>query len=149
MKKILSIPLLAVLFVLSDCGQKSNDHNHEHHNQEDKSPNQTLYDEVMDVHDEVMPKMDDIYKLKEKLKKQLADAPTMVEEKKKDLEKTILELDSASEEMMVWMRNFNPIPDSLGEEKARKYLEEQKVKVKKVKDDMLKAIEEAKKKAVE
>jgi hypothetical protein len=145
MKNILLTLLVAILFSLSGCGQKSNDHGHEHHGQEEeKSPNQSLYDEVMDVHDEVMPKMDDIYKLKEKLKKQLAEAPTMVEEKKKDLEKTILQLDSASEGMMVWMRNFNPIPDSLGEEKARKYLEEQKAKVTKVKEDMLKAIEEAK-----
>lgn len=145
MKNIVLAPLLAVLFALSGCGQKSNDPGHEHHKEpEEKGPNQSLYDEVMDVHDEVMPKMDDIYKLKEKLKKQLAEAPTMVEEKKKDLEETILQLDSASEGMMVWMRNFNPIPDSLGEEKARKYLEEQKVKVTKVKEDMLKAIEEAK-----
>ena len=44
---------------------------------------------------------------------------------------------------MVWMRNFNPLPDSLGEEKAREYLEDQKVKVEKVKKDMLQAIEEA------
>jgi hypothetical protein len=144
MKNFSLLPLLTILFALSGCGQKSNDHGHEHHKQDEKSPNQSLYDEVMKVHDEVMPKMDDIYKLKEKLKKQLADAPAMVEEKKKDVEKTILQLDSASEGMMVWMRNFNPIPDSLGEEKARKYLEEQKVKVTKVKEDMLKAIEEAK-----
>src|SRR5688572_1006614 len=123
MKNIFLFPLLTILFALSGCGQKSNDHGHEHHKQDEKSPNQSLYDEVMKVHDEVMPKMDDIYKLKEKLKKQLTDAPTMVEEKKKDVEKTILQLDSASEGMMVWMRNFNPIPDSLGEEKARKYLE--------------------------
>jgi hypothetical protein len=145
MKNIHLIPLLAIVFALPGCSQKSNEHGHEHpKEQEEKGPNQSLYDEVMDVHDEVMPKMDDIYKLKEKLKKQLAEAPTMVEEKKKDLEKTILQLDSASEGMMVWMRNFNPIPDSLGEEKARKYLEEQKIKVTKVKEDMLKAIEEAK-----
>ena len=46
--------------------------------------------------------------------------------------------------MMVWMRNFNPIPDSLGEEKARAYLEDQQEKIKKVKEEMLKAIDEAK-----
>jgi hypothetical protein len=98
----------------------------------------------MEIHDEVMPKMDDIYKLKEDLKKQLTNAPNMVDEKKKEIEALILELDSASESMMVWMRNFNPLPDSLGEEKARKYLEEQKKKVEKVKEDMLDAIEKAK-----
>jgi hypothetical protein len=92
-----------------------------------------------------MPKMNDIYKLKEELKKQIANAPDMAVAKKKEIETIIIQLDSASESMMVWMRNFNPIPDSLGVEKARQYLEEQKVEVDEVKEDMLEAIEEAKK----
>jgi hypothetical protein len=119
-----------IIFLLWACGQESKD-------------NQALYDEVMKVHDDVMPKMNDIYKLREELKKQIADTPGLVEEKKKAIESAILKLDSSSESMMVWMRNFNPLPDSLGEEQAREYLEDQKVKVKKVKEDMLQAIEEA------
>ena len=87
-----------------------------------KKDNQALYDEVMKVHDEVMPKMNDIYKLKEELKKEISDTPGMIEEKRKAIETAILQLDAASEEMMDWMRNFNPLPDSLGEENARKYL---------------------------
>ena len=138
---------LLAFVVLSGCGPKSNDHHHDQHSHEEQSANQDLYDEVMKVHDEVMPKMDDIYKLKEQLKKQLEATPALVDEKKRELETTILQLDSASEGMMVWMRNFNPIPDSLGEEKARKYLEEQKEKVDKVKQDMLQAIDDAKAKA--
>ena len=98
----------------------------------------------MKVHDEVMPKMDDIYKLKQELKKQMTDSSTVAVEKRKTIASTILRLDSASENMMVWMRNFNPIPDSLGEEKARAYLEDQQEKIKKVKEGMLKAIDEAK-----
>lgn len=146
MKNILSALLLSLLTIAWGCGQKSTDkeeHGHEHHGETEESDNQALYDEVMKVHDEVMPKMNDIYKLKEELKTEIANAPAMVEEKRKDIEAMITQLDSASERMMVWMRNFNPIPDSLGEEKARKYLEEQKIKVEKVKEDMLKAIEEA------
>jgi hypothetical protein len=124
-------PIFLVLFVLiAGCNSKKD--------------NQALYDEVMKVHDEVMPKMNDIYKLKEELKKEIADAPEMVEEKRKAIETAILQLDAASEEMMDWMRNFNPLPDSLGEENARKYLEEQKAKVDKVKEDMLQAIDKAK-----
>jgi hypothetical protein len=149
MKNILFLVLVAYSVLLTSCGQKSNEHEHGHHKDSEQSANQGLYDEVMKVHDEVMPKMDDIYKLKEQLKKQLEATPALVDEKKTELQHTILELDSASEGMMVWMRNFNPIPDSLGEEKARQYLEEQKVKVNKVKEDMLQAIEEAKAKAKE
>ena len=46
--------------------------------------------------------------------------------------------------MMVWMRAFNAPPDSLGEEKAREYLEGQMEKVQKVKTDILESIEKAK-----
>ena len=117
MKTILPLLSFVMLSLVWGCGEKKQD-------------NQALYDEVMKVHDEVMPKMDDIYKLKQELKKQISDTPNLVDEKRKTIEATILKLDSASEAMMVWMRNFNPLPDSLGEEKAREYLEDQQEKIK-------------------
>lgn len=131
MKIVLPVLSLVMLSLLWGCGEK-------------KQGNQELYDEVMKVHDEVMPKMDDIYKLKQELKKQISDTSNLADEKRKIIEATILKLDSASESMMVWMRNFNPLPDSLGEEKARAYLEEQQEKITKVKEEMLEAIDKAK-----
>ena len=131
MKTILPVLSLVMLTLVLGCGEKKQD-------------NQALYDEVMKVHDEVMPKMDDIYKLKQELKKQISDSANLADEKRKMIEATILKLDSASESMMVWMRNFNPLPDSLGEEKARAYLEDQQAKIKSVKEEMLDAIDKAK-----
>jgi len=139
--------LVFVFFVGWSCGQKSHDHEAHDHNGGDtieEGGNQALFDEVMKVHDEVMPKMDDIYKSKEALKNQIANTPNIAEGKKKEIEATILELDSASEGMMVWMRNFNPLPDSLGEEQAREYLENEMEKVKKVREDVREALEKAK-----
>jgi hypothetical protein len=146
MKSIHLVLFLSMLALASACQKSESTHadGHSDH-QEAEGGNQKLYEEVMEVHDEVMPKMNDIYKLKEELKKQIANAPDMAVAKKKEIETIIIQLDSASESMMVWMRNFNPIPDSLGVEKARQYLEEQKVEVDEVKEDMLEAIEEAKK----
>lgn len=145
MKNLSSVAVISILSILSGCGQKSHgDHDHSHGDEKQVGGNQALYDDVMKVHDEVMPKMNDIYKLREELKKQVSEAPDMVADKKKKIESTIIKLDSASEEMMVWMRNFNPLPDSLGVDSAREYLEKEKVKVNQVKEDMLKAIEEAK-----
>jgi regulator of replication initiation timing len=131
MKTILPVLSLLTLSLSWGCEQKTQD-------------NQALYDEVMKVHDEVMPKMDDIYKLKQELKKQMADSSNLTVEKKKTIEATILRLDSASESMMVWMRNFNPLPDSLGEEKARAYLEDQQKRIQGVREEMLRVIDEAK-----
>ncbi len=146
MKTIFQTLLFCTLVLTWGCGQKPQgheEHTHNHGEENQEGSNQQLYDEVMSVHDEVMPRMDDLYKLKEQLKKQIASSPEMAEDQKKKIESIIIQLDSASEGMMVWMRNFDPLPDSLGEEKARTYLEEQKVKVTKVKEDMLKAIDEA------
>jgi len=148
MKTILPKVLLIVVFIVSwACGQKSHEHEEHEHGGGDaieEGGNQALYDEVMKVHDEVMPKMDDIYKAKEELKNQIANTPDMVIEKKKEIEAAISKLDSASEGMMVWMRNFNPLPDSLGEEQAREYLENEMEKVKKVREDVREALEKAK-----
>jgi hypothetical protein len=139
--------LLAALVVMWGCGQKSSSENHDHGGGHDaeEGGNQSLYDEVMKVHDEVMPKMNDIYKLKEQLKDKIANTPDMVAEKKQQIESTISRLDSASEGMMVWMRNFNPLPDSVGEQEARDYLESEMEKIKKVSEDVRKALEDAEK----
>ena len=137
--------LLTTLALLWGCGHKSNSEDHDHHGGHDAEAggNQALYDEVMKVHDDVMPKLNDIYKLKEQLKDKIANTPDMVAEKKQEIERTILRLDSASEGMMAWMRNFNPLPDSVGEQEAREYLENEMEKIKNVGEDVRKALEDA------
>ncbi len=110
---------------------------------EGDSPNEALYNQVMDVHDEVMPKMGDIYKLKKELQEQIAKSPDMVVERKQQLEQIISNLDSASNAMMEWMHKFNPLPDSVDQEQAREYLESEMERVKKVRDLMNETIEKA------
>jgi hypothetical protein len=102
--------------------------------------NAALRDEVMKVHDEVMPKLDNIYQLTEKLKSKIAETPAMAAEKKQQLEATIARLDSASEGMMIWMRKFDPMTDSLTVEKKREYLENEMEKIKKVREDVNEAL---------
>lgn len=129
--------LLIAALLVAGCGQRSNDHHSEEVGDAIATGgNQALYDEVMKIHDEVMPRMDEIYRKKESLKNRIANAPEMVEADKRAIEDSITELDQASEGMMVWMREFNPIPDSLGEEKAREYLENEMEKIKKVREDI-------------
>lgn len=111
----------------------------------EKKGNQQLYDEVMAIHDEVMPKMDDLRRYKKDFQAEIANSTTITEARKTQLESSIVMLDSASDGMWKWMRDFNPIADSEGEEKARKYLLDQKEKVTRVKEDMMKALDEAKK----
>jgi hypothetical protein len=153
-KKFLMKRIFCLLFVISlmsvvGCKEKSHEKDHGHNAEapdntaEEESPNIALHDEVMKVHDEVMPKLDDIYKKKEALKNKIASTPNMPEAQKKDLEARIAKLDSASDGMFKWMHEFRPLADSVGEEKARSYLENEMEKVRKVRADILQALEEA------
>jgi hypothetical protein len=138
---------LILIIIVCGCKQKSNEgENHDHSASDsiETSGNEALYSEVMKVHDEVMPKMNDIYTLKEELKKKLSTEKTLSEEKKKEIDATISKLDSASESMMIWMRGFRPLPDSLGEEKVREYLETEMEKVKNVREEIQEALESGK-----
>ncbi len=127
----LSLILLAIVLLTSlSCRNKV-------------SKNQQLYDEVMSIHDEVMPKMDNLYRKKMALKEKLANNPDLSDEEKQQTNALIARLDSAGEGMMAWMREFEPIPDSEGEDKAREYLENEMVKIKKVRDDINSILSEA------
>ena len=102
-----------------------------------------LYDQVMDIHDEVMPKMNDLYKLRKQLQDSIANTADIPEEEKMEMEQTILQLDSASNSMMVWMREFNP-PDQKDKDAFQKYMESELVKVKKMREDVMWALDKAK-----
>lgn len=136
------ILILAFLVISAGCQQKSGKvDDPETSKGGENIDNQVLYNEVMKVHDEVMPKMDDLYKAKVALNKKITNTPTIGEKEKTEIQNKIKRLDAASEGMMIWMRQFNPMPDSLGEDKARDYLENEMKKVKKVKEDILQALE--------
>ena len=137
--------LALVLFFLiaTACQQQPGDHQHDHNDHDhhgEAGANQELYDEVMRIHDEVMPKMNDIYKLKTAKKTRL-EMPGLPEQERRQIQNDIARLDSASEGMMAWMRQFNPLPDSTGEEKARVYLESELEKVKQVSEDIQEALQ--------
>lgn len=145
--KVLAKILVVLIIVAFGCKEKS--HEHEGHDATasdvtETSGNQELYNEVMKVHDEVMPKMNDVHRLKQEMKEKL-DSQNLDQAEKIKIQGMIARLDSANEGMMIWMRQFSPLPDSLGEEKAREYLEDEMEKVKKVREDILQALEEAEK----
>ena len=67
----------------------------------------------------------------------------MPEEEKDETNVTIAKLDSAGESMMAWMREFDPLPDSVGEEEARQYLENEKIRIRRVRENIEKVLEDA------
>lgn len=96
---------------------------------------QTLKDEVMAIHDEVMPKIGELRRVRKDL---LLQADSLMEtnpERASMLTTTADELGDASESMMVWMREYEPEFDGTDEE-IEQYLQGQKVAIQKVKEQM-------------
>lgn len=107
-----------------------------------------LQEEVMEIHDEAMPLMDELMRQKVRLQYQI-DSLRISEKNNKEkqievLQEKILELRRADSAMMNWMRQFNAMPaDTVTHEQRMKYLKEEKREIKTVHQMMVNAIEEA------
>jgi len=120
----------------------------------EEKPKETdvLYKKVMEVHDEIMPKMGDIMKLKKQLKEKLAELDTATEidrAKIEEIEQAIADLDNSHEEMMGWMRQFNRDFEGMVNEEILKYLNDQKGRIEKVGQVTNAAIQNAKEQLAE
>ena len=74
--------MLSSFLILIACGKTSEHAGHDMDGDNDNdSPNQALYNQVMDIHDEVMPKMEDIYKLKKDFLEEIANTQGMPDRK--------------------------------------------------------------------
>lgn len=105
---------------------------------------QPLMDQVMDVHDAVMPKMGDLMKTKKLL---MAKADAIMETDPAaaaELKLLAEEVELASESMMDWMRNFDPNFEGT-EEEVKAYLMKKKQGIEKVANAMNTKLEEGKK----
>jgi len=107
-------------------------------NAEDKQ--KLMINEVMAVHDEVMPKMDDIMSLKSSLDSAIKVSPDSAKAKK-----LYSALDVADNQMMDWMENYDSESvKGKSEEQISKYFADQKTRITGVKVLTVKSIEEAK-----
>lgn len=108
-----------------------------------------LLDDVIDTHDEIMPKMDDLMMLKAQLQKKL-DSLIFEEadgEELTHLKEKIDQLEKADSAMMTWMRQFKAVRDTVTHEQRIRYLEQEKERIEKVEKMMNNAIEDARKAA--
>lgn len=95
-----------------------------------------LEKDVMAIHDEVMPKMGKLNKIKRELKKQL---PHIANDSIKGIViEEIKKLESVDEGMMSWMAEWD-VPDDDAQKSV--YLEKEMARVKKVKKDILSSMD--------
>ncbi|MBK8698852.1 MAG: hypothetical protein IPN29_04660 [Saprospiraceae bacterium] len=98
---------------------------------------QQLHNSVMAVHDGVMPKMDDIHDARKKLKASMDTGDSI------KVFMLLKQLDDADEAMMVWMEDFNSSFESMPIQEQRKYLDGEMLKINRVRELMLNAIDSA------
>lgn len=129
--------ILSGVYLLIGCNTEANK----------KQKEQKLAEEVIAIHDEVMPKMDQIFKLRKELKdlnnQFIADAEAMQGFDTGKSKLLILHLDSSDKIMMNWMHNYNGGQGLYSHEEVMSYLEDEKKKITHVKEFTDKSIEEA------
>lgn len=106
---------------------------------------QKLWDEMMVVHDEVMPKMSEINALSKQMEAALSDT-TLTEELRDAARKSLYDLQAADKAMWDWMYGIQQLPDlraSKQHEEILQYLQEETAKITEVKSSMLASIEAA------
>jgi len=139
MKKLNFLSLLAIILWVAACGPAQKEDG------EETVDPETLKDEVMAVHDEVMPKMQDIMRLKKQARSKvdsLATDSISNASQIESMETLISTLEEADETMMNWMRNYRRDFEGTDEEYVA-YLQKEKEAIEAVKEDMFAAIEEA------
>jgi hypothetical protein len=125
------ILLVSLLWVLAACGGNL------------KKENEFLKEEVIAIHDEVMPLMGDLKNYQKQVEKKIgqADSLGMSPEEVADLKVIAGDLGNSFEGMFVWMRQFKSSYDDMTDEEVRDYLLEQKILVEKVNADIKQSIE--------
>jgi ABC-type Fe3+-hydroxamate transport system substrate-binding protein len=143
-KKII-FPLLAIS-LLTSCNNSSKE-DHSKHGTEKETPKtaeDSLLEEVMDGHDEVMPKMGKVRGAQAQAKAMLdsiaklpAKAQDAAVDLKKKLETLINDLNYADNAMYVWMTEFKRDSAVNNVQERLRYLTSEKGKVAKVKEAVL------------
>jgi succinate dehydrogenase flavin-adding protein (antitoxin of CptAB toxin-antitoxin module) len=124
MNSILKISALLMISFLMSCESKEQEV-------------EKLKTETIAIHDEVMPKMDDIMKLKKELKSKQDSTSN------EEVQRLISALEESDKAMMNWMRNYDPRMEDMSDDEKLEYLKSQKSAIQKVKGKMNSSIAEA------
>lgn len=146
-KIVFTLVLLSgLLFACGDGAQKSTADSK--FSEQQLGEQQKMWDALMAVHDEVMPKISNIHKLSRLLRNFQETSTGLSGTTTATIDKTVKMLDAADESMFSWMNNLRqlkPLQDTEKHEDILKYLKSEQEKMNQVKEDMLNSIAEGKK----
>ncbi len=126
--------VICVAIILLSCGSQN-------------ESNEELKDEVIAIHDEVMPKMGELKTMRKgilEISESLHQEDSVSNaEKIRNLESLAERMDKAFDGMFVWMRQYKAGSEDMSEKEYREYLLDQKEKVEKVNADIKATMNEA------
>jgi len=120
-----------IIFMMLSCQAKHQD-------------TDALRDEVIAIHDEVMPLMGQLKYHERRLKEEVEQMDPSQESEIKHRQEVIHDLQQAYEEMFVWMRQFQSQQGEMNDEEWEAYLILEKEKVKTVNANIKNALARAK-----
>jgi hypothetical protein len=138
--KIFNYKVLIITALFFSCGNNQN-------NSKEKLE-KDLYDEVIGIHDEVMPKMSTILSLEGQLSERMQELDSKNENFQEEIEiykDQISKLQIADEAMMQWMRNFQVEQEGWSHDSVMSYMEKEKKSISLVRNQMLEVIENSEK----
>lgn len=146
--RYVALMFLGVLFACqSQPGQETTTVEDTASLQQQPQPTQeVLFDEMMAIHDSVMPEMDHIYQLRQKIRAELdsLQAASSTESARLDrLEQAYLNLADADEAMMNWMRSNDFTFEGMTEEEIITRIEQETQSIQQVSDQIQASIQEA------
>lgn len=115
--------------------------------EEQQQAQQESWEEMMEIHDEVMPKMSEISRIRRELKAEMEALDSTQTEQMAAIDSTVARLDRADIAMMNWMGDLQQLPElrqNNDHEQIMAYIEEERGKIAAVRMDMLNAIEQGK-----
>ena len=129
--------ILSLLFSCTSAPEKKENN----YTSEQVSQKKSLIRDVMAIHDEAMPWLDEIHNLKEELRNVTEEVNDSLKDTHANAAKI---LEGADEAMMGWMRAYSEPHDTVQIKVAIKYLNQEKNKISTVRTQMKSALENAK-----
>lgn len=137
-KFIVLLLVFSTLFACKNDNPANGDALHEH-NSKNSSNQPAIFDEVMKIHDEVMPKMSEIEDLKVILRMKIdsLEQNNPGAKHRSDFKFALAELNRADDMMTDWMHDFKENYDTIKDDSGKKaFLEVEKVKIELVRNKM-------------
>ena len=136
----------AIIIFLASCGNGSSERK-DGYSETAKNPEDSLFQDVMDLHDEAMSKMGKLAGYRKQFDTRVDSLKKVKSSAKESLSKTYgdlsAELKQAEDKMNTWMQEFS-IDSAQDDPKRRiEYLESEKTKVSGVKDEILSVLSKA------